>query len=98
MEQMRFFIDTHDKKNGTFPDSITPKELGEFYKSYEKACNEEGVVSLKIHAGFEDGKAFCLNMAKNKDAVRKVHKKVGLPFDEITEVNTISPSDLLLMM
>jgi len=95
MRTMRFFLDTHDKENETFPESIKPEELEEFYKTYEKACNEEGVISLKIYAGFEKGRAFCINMAPNEEAVFNVHKKIGLPYDTITEVNSISPSDLL---
>ena len=95
MEKMRFFIDTHDKENQTFPESIRPEELEEFYKAYEKACNEEGVTSLKIYAGLDKGRAFCINIAVNEEAVFNVHKKIGLPYDTITEVYSISPSDLL---
>ena len=94
MENMRFFLDTHDQKNGTFPIGIKPHELENFYKSYEQACKEEGVISLKIYAGFNEGRAFCINMAPNEEAVFNVHKKVGLPYDTITEVSSISPSDL----
>jgi len=96
MKKMRFFIDTHDKKNETFPEKITAKDLEEFYKSYQEACSEESVISMKIAVGFEEGRAFCLNIAPDKEAVERVHQKVGLPFDEITEVTTISSSDILL--
>lgn len=95
MEKMRFFMDTHDKEQETFPAGITPTEFKEFYKAYEKACLEEGVISIKIHAGFKQGKAFCLNMAPSAEAVFKVHEKVGLPYNDITEIMTISPSDLI---
>ncbi|MDD3596978.1 DUF4242 domain-containing protein [Sulfuricurvum sp.] len=94
-QTMHFYMDTHDKSNGTFPEGITPEGLAEFYKQYEKACEEEGVISLKIHVGFNEGRAFCLNMAPSISAVFNVHQKVGLPFDTITEVSTISPADLL---
>jgi hypothetical protein len=97
MSKMKFFIDTHDKESGTFPKGITPEQMEDFYKKYEAACEEEGVISLRIHVGFEDGKAFCFNMAPNAKAVERVHKKVGLPFESITEVNTITPSDLALL-
>lgn len=95
MQNLRFFIDTHDKNNQTFPESISPDDLAKFYESYEQACKEEGVISLKIHVGFDEGRAFCLNMAPNADAVFRVHQKIGLQYDNITEVNTISPADLL---
>jgi len=94
MQDMKYFIDTHDKANQTFPDGITKDQLAEFYKGYEQACKEEGVISLKIHAGLEEGRAFCVNMAPSAEAVRKVHEKVGLPYDTITEVKSISPDNL----
>ncbi len=91
MNNLKLFIDTHDKNNKTFPENITPSELEVFYKQYEKACKEEGVISVKTHVGFSEGRAFCLNMAIDADAIKRVHEKVGLPFDTITEVSTISP-------
>ena len=42
-QALHFYMDTHDKNNGTFPEGITPDALAEFYKNYEKACEEEGV-------------------------------------------------------
>ena len=96
MQQMRYFIDTHDKQNGTFPPDITPEALAEFYKQYANACKEEGVISVNIHTGLEEGRAYCLNIAPNMEAVRKVHEKVGLPYDTITEVKSISSGDILL--
>jgi len=95
--KMKFFIDTHDKNSETFPAGITPTQMEDFYKKYELACEEEGVISLRIHVGFKDGKAFCFNMAPNAEAVKRVHDKVGLPFESITEVNTITPADLALL-
>ncbi|ODR97992.1 hypothetical protein AUC68_10805 [Methyloceanibacter methanicus] len=94
MQKMKFFIDTHDQANGTFPKGISKEDFAGFYDKYEAACEEEGVVSLRLHVGFEAGRAFCLNMAPDADAVRRVHEKVGLPFDEITEVSTVTPGDM----
>jgi len=96
-QAMHFYMDTHDQKNGTFPGGIGPEALADFYRLYEEACEAEGVVSLRIHVGFAEGRAFCFNMAPDVDAVKRVHERVGLPYDSITEVNTISPADLLLM-
>lgn len=93
MKPMRFYLDTHDRSRKTFPEKITPEEFEGFYKQYEQACYEECVVPLQIHIGYEEGRAFCLNMAPDADAVRRVHEKVGLPFDTITEVTTASPGD-----
>ncbi len=97
MSKLKFFIDTHDKDNKTFPAGLTPAQMEGFYKKYEEACAEEGVISIRIHVGFKDGKAFCFNMAPNEEAVKRVHDKVGLSYDSITEVNTITPGDLALL-
>lgn len=94
MQKMKFFIDTHDKSNGTFPAGISQDDFASFYDAYEAACAEEGVISLRIHVGFDEGRAFCLNMASDAEAVRRVHEKVGLPFDTITEVMTVTPGDM----
>jgi hypothetical protein len=93
MKPMRFFLDTHDRARKTFPAKLTAEEFEVFFVQYEKACYEEGVVPLRVHVGYEDGRAFCLNMAPDADAVKRAHAKVGLPFDSITEVTTATPGD-----
>lgn len=94
MERMKFFIDTHDTQTGTFPEGITPEQFGQFFAKYEEACLEEGVIILRAHVGYGDGRAFCFTMAPDADAVRRAHEKVGLPFDRITEVTTATPGDM----
>lgn len=94
MQKMRFFIDTHDRARQTFPAGLTPADFEGFYAKYEAACYDEGVVPLRTHVGFEDGRAFCFNMAPDAEAVRRVHDKLGLPFDSITEVTTATPGDM----
>lgn len=96
MKTLKYFMDTHNKSNGTFPKDITKEALAEFYKSYEQACEEEGVISIQTHIGLKDGKAFCYNLAPSIEAVKRVHEKVGLPYDSITEIETITPADILL--
>lgn len=93
MSRLRFFIDTHDKANKSFPEGITREQFEGFFVAFETACREEGVVLVRVHAGLEDGKAFCLTMAPNAEAVKRAHQRAGLPFDGITEVETASPSD-----
>lgn len=94
MQTMRMFIDTHERSRGTFPEHISVEEFEAFLAKYGQACDAEGVVMLRIHVGMEDGRAFCLNMAPDADAVRRVHERIGLPFDSITEVKTATPGDL----
>lgn len=93
---MKLFIDTHDKQKKTFPGSISPEELNKFYANYRKIFDEEGVVVVRTFLGLKDGRAFCMNMARSAEAVKKAHDRVGLPYDSITEVTGVSPNDLLL--
>lgn len=93
MEQMKFFIDTHDASQDTFPAGLTPEQFEGFFAQYEKACAAEGVVILRVHVGYDDGRAFCFTMAPNADAVRRAHERVELPFGTISEVKTATPGD-----
>ncbi|SER19548.1 Protein of unknown function [Amphritea atlantica] len=86
MKKMKLFLDTHDVESGTFPAGITKPQFAEFYEQYKQACEAEGVVPLKIFTGVEAGKAFCLTLAEESDAVARAHQRVGLPFNTITEV------------
>ncbi len=94
MQKMRFFIDTHDRAHKTFPEQLSPEDFEGFFAQYAAACYEEGVVPLRTHVGFEEGRAFCFNMAPDAESVRRVHEKVGLPYDAITEVTTATPGDM----
>ncbi|MBI4986994.1 MAG: DUF4242 domain-containing protein [Rhodocyclales bacterium] len=93
MQAMKFFLDTHDRANQTFPAGLTPEQFEGFYALYEQACYAEGVVPLRTHVGYADGRAFCFNMAPDAEAVRRAHQRVGLPFDAIVEVATATPGD-----
>lgn len=94
MQPMRLFIDTHDRNRDTFPRKLSPAEFEVFFAEYEKACYAEGVVPIRVHVGFDEGRAFCLNLAPDADAIRRAHERVGLPFDSITEVTTATPGDI----
>ena len=94
MQPMKFFIDTHDQRSGTFPAGISAQEFADFFRKYEAACREEGVVILRAHVGLDAGRAFCFNMAASEAHVRRAHEKAGLPFEAITEVSTATPGDL----
>jgi hypothetical protein len=94
MQKMRLFVDTHDKRNGTFPESIGKDVFGEVFKTYAKACEDEGVVIVNSLVSAEDGRMYCVNLAPDADAIRRAHEKAGLRFDLITEVSTASPGDI----
>lgn len=93
MLPMKFYIDTHDVKKETFPAGLTPEQFDGFFSEYEKACQAEGVVVLRVHIAYEDGKAFCFNMAPDAESIRRAHERVALPFDSISEVKTATPGD-----
>jgi hypothetical protein len=94
MHAMKFFIDTHDQRSKTFPAGISKQQFTEFFAKYELACRQEGVVILRTHVGFEEGRAYCFNMAPSAEHVRRAHEAAGLPFETITEVTTATPGDL----
>jgi hypothetical protein len=94
MHKMKLFIDTHDKRNGTFPESIGKDAFSEVYRQYAKACDEEGVVIVNTMTNALDGRMYCLNLAADAAAIQRAHDKVGLKFDTITEVTTVSPGDI----
>lgn len=93
MKSLKFFMDTHDRANKTFPAKITPVEFEGFYAKYEKACYEEGVIPVRLHVGYNSGRAFCLTMAPDTESVKRAHDRVGLPYDTITEIATATPAD-----
>jgi hypothetical protein len=93
MKPLKFFIDTHDRNNKTFPAKISPVEFEGFYAKYEKAMYEEGVIPVRVHVGYNEGRAFCLCLAPDADSVKRAHDRVGLPYDSITEVAMATPGD-----
>ena len=94
INKMKFFIDTHDAQQQTFPTGLTPEQFKGFFAQYEEACAAEGVVIVRVHVGFADERAFCLTMAPDADAVRRAHDRVLLPFDSITEVQMATLGDM----
>ncbi len=94
LERMRYFVDAHDRGNRTFPAQISKEDFAKFAVAFEEACRAEGVVLLRVHTSLEAGRAWCLTAAPSADAVRRAHERVGLPFDVITEVSTVTPGDL----
>lgn len=94
MDELKFYIDTHDHRSSTFPAGISKEQFQEFFSQYEKVSREDGVVVLRAHVGLADGRAYCFNMAPSAEHVRRAHEHAGLPFESITEVATATPGDL----
>jgi hypothetical protein len=94
MQKMKLFVDTHDKRNGTFPQTIGKDAFADVYRNYAKACEEEGVVIVNTMVSAADGRMYCVNLAPNADAIRRAHEKIGLAFDAISEVTAAAPGDI----
>jgi Protein of unknown function (DUF4242) len=94
MQKIKMFIDTHDKRNGTFPERIEKEAFGDVYRLYAAACEQEGVVIVTTMLNAEDGKMYCVNLAPDAEAIRRAHDRIGLKFDSISEVTTASPGDI----
>jgi hypothetical protein len=90
---MKLFLDTHDRDHHSFPAQLTPAQFEAFFAQYEQACYAEGVIPVRVHVGYGEGRAFCLTLAPDVEAVRRAHARAGLPFDTITEVQTATPGD-----
>lgn len=84
--EMKMFIDTHSTETGTFPENLSAVDFAAFHQKYNEICHEEGVINMRINVGMDAGRAFCVNLAPDVDAVKRVHDRAGLPYDSITEV------------
>jgi hypothetical protein len=94
MQKMKLFVDTHDKRTGTFPEEIEKDAFTGIYRKYAQACEDEGVVIVSTMISAEDGRMYCINLAPDSESIRRAHERVGLIFDSISEVSTASPGDI----
>ena len=92
---MKYFIDTHDRAKGSFPQGqLTEAEFFVQFDALEKAAVRFQVEAHAAHVNLKAGKAFCFMSGPDAEAVRKAHEAVHLPFDSITEVRRVTGADL----
>ena len=92
---MKYFIDTHDRAKGSYPErELSAEEFVEMHSGFDGACEKEGGVGLGAHVNLEEGKAFCFTTGPDDEAIRRAHVAIGLPFDSITEVKRVTGVDL----
>src|SRR5499427_1411587 len=92
---MKYFIDTHDKAKGSFPQGqLTEGEFFVQFDALEEAAPKFGVSAHAAHVNLKEGKAFCFMSGPDEEAVRKAHEAVHLKFDSITEVKRVTGADL----
>jgi hypothetical protein len=94
---MKYFIDTHDKTKGSFPEGeLTEQQFFDQFDALEQAAVQFSVGAHAAHVNLKEGKAFCFMSGPDEEAVRKAHAAVHLPYDSITEVKRVTGADLRL--
>ena len=92
---MKYFIDTHDKSKGSFPqEALSEEQFFAQFDALEKAAADVGVFGHAAHVNLEQGKAFCLMSGPDEQAIAKAHAAVQLPYDSITEIRRVTGADL----
>jgi hypothetical protein len=92
---MKYFIDTHNREQGTFPSAeLSETEFMAQFDELERIAPDFGAFAHAAHVNLRVGKAFCLMCGPNEEAIRKAHAAVHLPYDSITEVRRVTGVDL----
>ena len=92
---MKYFLDTHDRSKGTFPDGeITEEQFFANFDALDEAGRQFGVSAIAAHVSLAEGKAWCFMSGPDIESVRKAHMAVDFPFDSITEIRRVSAGDM----
>ena len=92
---MKYFIDTHDKAKGSFPNvELSEEQFFSQFDALEKAGEEFLVIGHAAHVNLAEGKAFCFMSGPDEEAIRKTHAAIDLPYDSITEVRRVTGADM----
>jgi hypothetical protein len=94
---MKYFIDTHDRTKGSFPEQVlTEQQFFEQFDALDRAAGEFHAFGHAAHVNLDQGKAFCFMSGPDEEAIRKAHTAIDLPFDSITEVRRVTGADMRL--
>ena len=92
---IKYFIDTHDKAKGTFPEeTLTEEQFFAQFGALEAAAARFQVFGHAAHVNLAEGKAFCFMSGPDEESIRKAHAAIDLPFDSITEVRRVTGADM----
>ena len=92
---MKYFIDTHDRAKGSFPEQeLTEEQFFQQFAALEEAAGQFGVFGHAAHVSLKDGKAFCFMSGPDEESIRKAHAAINLPYDSITEVRRVTGADM----
>ena len=94
---MKYFIDTHDRTKGSFPEQVlTEQQFFEQFDALDRAAGEFHAFGHAAHVNLDQGKAFCFMSGPDEESIRKAHAAIDLPFDSITEVRRVTGADMRL--
>ena len=92
---MKYFIDTHDKTKGSFPQrELSEEEFFANFDSLEEAAKQFSVFGHAAHVNLKDGKAFCFMSGPDEESIRKAHEAINFPYNSITEVRRVTGADM----
>ena len=92
---MRYFIDTHDKAKGSFPQgALSKSEFIELYGEFDAACVSAGGFVQGGHVNLEEGKAYCFTAAEDVETIARAHAAVDFPYDSITAIERVTGIDM----
>ena len=92
---MKYFIDTHDKTKGSFPqEALSEEQFFAQFDALEKAGADFGVFGHAAHVNLEQGRTFCLMSGPDEQAIWKAHAAIHFPYDSITEIRRVTGADL----
>lgn len=61
----------------------------EGYSKYKESAQAKGLKPLSAVYSKEKGFAYCQTEAENADQVRKAHKEINIPIEDVIEVKPI---------
>ncbi|HTO54335.1 MAG TPA: nickel-binding protein [Myxococcota bacterium] len=92
---MKYFIDTHDKRKGSFPkQELSEEQMFEQFDALERAAHALGVFGHAAHVNLAEGKAYCFMSGPDEAAIAQAHAAIDLPYDSITEVRRVTGADM----
>jgi len=92
---MKYFIDTHDKSKGSFPEQeLSEEQFFAQFDALDEAAHQFDVVGHAAHVNLHEGKAFCFMSGPDEESIWKAHAAINLPYDSITEVRRVTGADM----
>ena len=87
---MPLFFASHTLESNT----LTQEAAAEGTRGWRENAQKRGITWKATVANTEQGKAWCLNEAPSQEALSQAFDDLGFPYDEITEVWSLTEKDL----